>query len=340
MNNYFLNKKVLISVVIICVFIIFIILGFFYFKQPETKSIGEITYGYQNWPGVLPYLIAYDQGFFNEKGLKVNLVKEESYVKEIENLTLGKTDFVGDIALIDVVKEVSHGNNLKVVLATDYSNRADGIVARKDIDMVSKLKGKRVAVEEGTLGEYLLYDALKKNNLSLSDLKIVNLSAQEGAQAFIRGEVDAAVTYEPDLSQAVAGGNGLRPYTSLSSPGLIIDVLAFRPDFVAKNPDKVSAVVSAYIKAMDFFNANPEKSYIIGANYFGITPAEFKDQLAGIKLMNKEDNNLAMSYKTSVESLHGAVIQANEFLKNKGTIKDNVDSIEIIDPKFIRELNK
>lgn len=331
--------KRIINAIIVLVLFVIIAFGLFFYQQNKKPYIGKITYGYQNWPGVLPYLVAYDLGFFKEQGLEVKMVKEDSYVQEIDNLISGKTDFIGDIALIDVVKKASQGNKLKVVLATDYSNGADGIVVKKEIKTFGDLKSKKVAVEKDTLSEYLLYDALKKNDLNFNDIEEIDLSSQKGAEAFIKGEVDAVVTYEPELSKAVSNGNGYSLYTSLNSPGLIIDVLAFRDEFMQKNQNKVVAVVKAYVKAMDYIKNNPDKSYIIGAKYFKITSEEFKNQLAGIKLLNKEDNINALSYGASINSLHGAIIQANKFLIEKQSIKNEVDSIDIIEPKFIRDLN-
>jgi len=328
------------ALILIAVILISVIGGGIYiYQQTQPKQLGEITYGWNAWPGNLPYIIAYEQGFFKEQGLDVKFVKETGYGAMLNNFISGQTDFSG-IALIDVAEKVSKGNNLKVILAHDYSNGADGIVAKKEIKSISELKAKKVAIEIGTLGEYLLYDALKKYKLTLADITEINLSAQDAAQAFIRGEVDAAVTYEPDFSQAVNQGSGWRLYTSTDSPGLIIDVLAFKSDFVAQNPLKVAAVTRAYFKAMDFISANPEAAYEIGAKYFEITPSEFKDQLSGLKLLNLDDNLNLMAYGNGSDSLHGLIHQAYNFLKEKGIVLTPVDSTEIVEPKFIRELIK
>lgn len=316
------------------------VLGVFFYRQSQVKSLGQITFGWNAWPGVLPYLVAYDQGFFKAEGLEVKMVEEDSYGKMLNDLVAGKIDFSGDIALIDVVEKVSKGEGLKIISAVDYSNGADGIVAKKEIINISELKGKKVAVEKGTLGEYLLYDALKKNNLTLLDVQDVNMTAQEAVQAFIRGEVDAAVTYEPDYTQAVKDGNGWRIYTSADSPGLITDVTTFKSDFVAKNPAKISAVVKSYFKAVDFIAANPDKAYEIGAKYFKIKASEFKEQYTGVKQMTLEDNLSIMSYGSGSDSLHGLTQSTNNFLQIKGTLKGNVDSTEILDPRFIRELTQ
>lgn len=329
-----------ITIISLCIVSLIVIVGGVYvFGQFQTQSLGTIKYGYQTWPGVLPYLVAYDKGFYRSRGLDVVLVKEDSYVKELEDLISGNIDFSGDVALIDVVKNVSKGAKLNIILATDYSDGADGIVAKSSMKSVADLKGKNVAVEMGTLGEYLLHDALRKNNLGLTAVKEVNLSAQDAAQAFIDKKVDAAVSYEPSLSQAVKDGSGKILYSSSNSPGLIIDVLAFRSNYVKNNRAKVAAVVGAYAEAMDFIAKNPSEAYIIGAKYFGISVEQLVDQLKGIKLMSLGENMDLMAFGSGKDSIHGLINNAYDFLKSKGDIVSDVDTTEIVDPSFIRGVN-
>lgn len=323
--------------------IVLLVLGFFgafYYKNINKKYLGKITYGYEVWPGVLPYLIAYEKGFFAEQGLDVKLYKSQNYTQEIDDFLSGRVDFLGDYALIDVIKKVSTGEKVKVVLATDYSNGADGIVTDKSISNVSQLKNKKVAVEKNTLGEYLLYDALKKSNLSLSDLEEIDLSAQDSAKAFVDKKVDACVTYEPDLSKAIKEGNGNLIYNSSQSPGLIIDTLVFRPEFIEKNPSKVLAVVKAYFNAVNFIEKNNDEAYSIGAKYFDITKEDFKKQYEGIKQVSFIENMTLMSFGSGRDSLHGLVSSACDFLQTKDILHAKVDSLEIIDPQFVRALSK
>lgn len=299
-----------------------------------------VKYGFIPFPGTFPYLVAIDKGFFQEEGVDVVIVDEEDYTKMNEKVATGAIDFQSQYVLIDVVDAVSRGKDLKVVMATDFSNGADAIVAKKTIETVVDLKGKKVGVASGTLSQYLLSDALKKFKLTLADVTQVDLSSLDAASAFIAGEVDAAVSWEPDVSKAVNEGNGVRLYTSVESPGLIIDTLAFRSEFVKLYPERVAGVVRGYMKAMDFIAKNPDAAYEIGANYSKISPAEFSEQLKGVKLMTKDDNASLMVYKSSIDSLHGAVNQANQFLKDIGVTTATVDSTQIIDPTFIRGLNK
>lgn len=78
---------------------------------------------------------------------------------------------------------------------SDYNNQ--GIVAKPEagIKNPSDLKGKKIAVNRGGTGEYLLYKALDKGGLDDSEVEIVYLPPTEAGPAFESGEVDAWATW-------------------------------------------------------------------------------------------------------------------------------------------------
>lgn len=330
------------TALIITTFVLLAILtaGGFFYQRSQPKFLEKVTYGFIAFPGTLPYLVAKDQGFFQEEGVDVEIVDDTDYVKMNEDVATGAVDFQSQYVLIDVVDAVSRGKKLSIVMATDYSDGADAIVAKKEIRTVADLKGKKIGVAKGTLSQYLLSDALKKSSLSLSDVIEVDLTSADAVSAFISGDVDAAVSWEPDVTKAVTDGGGWRLYTSAESPGLIIDCLVFRSEFVRKYPKKVTGVIRGYMKGMNFISANPEKSYEIGAAYMKVSAAEFRKQMKGVKLMTKDDNLNLMKYGPGFASLHGSINRAYQFLNGIGTITNPVDSTQIIDPGFVRELNK
>jgi NitT/TauT family transport system substrate-binding protein len=313
--------------------------GFVYYQQFVTKSLGTVVCGLNVWPGNLPNLVAYDMGFFKRNGLDVKMAEINDYSKLTADFNSGKVDFSG-FALNDVIAQAGQGNDLKVVLAQDFSNGADGIVAKKDLKNILDLKGKKIAVAKNTLSEYLLIDALKKNNLSLADIQEVDLSAPEAAQAFIKGEVDAAVTWEPDYSEAVKKGDGWKIYTSANSPGLIVDALVFKGSFIKNNHDKVAAVVKSYFEGMDYISTNPETAFEIGAKYSQISVPDFKRQYSGLEQVALAKNLRVMSFSNSSDSLHKLTKDISEYLLEKKLIKNSIDSTSIIDPQFIRGLIK
>ena len=97
-----------------------------------------------------------------------------------------------------VIAESQYDNNtLKIFSAVDESNGADGIIARNSIKNLADLKGKKVGVALNQTTHYLLQKALDKVGLSDNDLELVNMSSSDAGAAFITGELDAAVKWEP-----------------------------------------------------------------------------------------------------------------------------------------------
>lgn len=72
--------------------------------------------------------------------------------------------------------------------------------------------------------------------------------ASQHAQALRNGQVDAVVTFEPVRSQLLADGARLL-FSSAAVPGLIIDVLAVRPDLQPGQGDTLRALVAGSLQA-------------------------------------------------------------------------------------------
>ena len=104
--------------------------------------------------------------------------------------------------------------------------------------------------------------------MSMKDVRPSNLGPNPAAQAFAAGQFDAAVTYEPYMSGALKSvSDGRILISSKETPGVIIDTLAFQPDFIQKNPQAVKGVVAAWFEALDLIKKDPTESYkIMGAD--------------------------------------------------------------------------
>ena len=337
-----MKQKILIVVVFICV-ILLATWGWWrlnYSPLTENKPyLGEITFGWNAWPGVLPYLVALDKGFYQDEGLGASMKYEEDYMTLINDLESGIIDFSGAITLMDLL-ERAESKGLVTVVMTDYSNGADGIVASKEITSVLGLKNKKVAFEEGTFSEYLLQTALKKNGLSLADVTKVNATASEAATAFVEKRVDAAVTYDPEFTNAVKNGDGNRIFTSADVPGFIADVLAFKKDFVEKNSPQVEAVLRAYFRAVEYIKNNKKESYDIGAKYFKISVQDFAEQIQGVKQVDYKDNLTAFSHFPGQESIYTSGRLLNSFLIEQKKLKDYMNLDEVLLSEFLRRVNK
>jgi NitT/TauT family transport system substrate-binding protein len=111
--------------------------------------------------------------------------------------------------------------------------RRDGMAVRNNIAKIADLKGKTVAASApGTAPYFTLAWFLKKNGLSVKDVTVVNLEPGRAAQAFVAGQNDAAMTYEPYLSTVRDNPQaGKIIATTLDYP-MIMDTFGCTPKFL------------------------------------------------------------------------------------------------------------
>src|SRR5690606_17852625 len=121
-----------------------------------------------------------------------------------------------------------------VVFQVDWSRGGDAIVARRGVNSFNDLKGKQVAVTPSTPSMTFLIYMLEAANLTLSDIKMVEVpTAIDAATAFKSGKVDAAVVWSPDdeiIIREVAGAKILQSTREASH--IIADVFIAKKSFV------------------------------------------------------------------------------------------------------------
>ena len=75
------------------------------------------------------------------------------------------------------------------------------------ITSMADLKGKKVALTEGTILQYTVVEALEKAGLSYSDITPVNLAPADSLTAYQSGDVDAVAVLGPQLAQLSMAGD-------------------------------------------------------------------------------------------------------------------------------------
>ena len=79
--------------------------------------------------------------------------------------------------------------------------------------------------------------------MSVDDVIKENMTAADAGAAFVANRVDAAVTWEPWLTRGKATDHGKVLVDTSSTPGVIIDVLAFRSDVVKTRGDDIRKII-------------------------------------------------------------------------------------------------
>lgn len=100
----------------------------------------------------------------------------------------------------DTLVTGSGGGKGIIIMATDYSNGNDTVIAKpgiKDIKDIKALKGKKVGVKVGLVDHLLLLDAFKKSSMNPKDVTLVNSKTNELPQVLASGQVDAVAYWQP-----------------------------------------------------------------------------------------------------------------------------------------------
>jgi NitT/TauT family transport system substrate-binding protein len=335
-------KKIILSAAILWGLIVAILL----WRQYTPKEEGPKTTGLPmkvaryNWPGMYWVEIAHKKGWFKETGLNVQLIDTNpDYYGSLDSMVDGKMD-VNGYYFFDLINYRLKGADLIAVINQDNSFGVDAIVAKKGIETIRDLKGKTIGLTKETYLEYLLSISLARTALTLHDVTIVDMPGEKTVEEFIKGNVDAIVTWEPFVTEAINKGSGRRLFDTSEIPGIMPGVCAFHKSFIEKRPEDIQAYVNVWHKTTRFIKENPKEAFGIIADIYNVAPGEVQALTQADKILDLRDNLTAFSYGTGFESLHGTARQINNFMINKGMTDKQLDSTEFLDVRFIRTLKR
>ena len=294
----------------------------------ETK----VAIGMSGWTGFAPLTLAKEAGLFKKHGLDVSIKK---IPQKDRHLVLAS----GDIQCAATTVETwivwnANGVPTTQIFQLDKSYGADGMVVKPGITKITDLKGKTVAASAPDTAPYFtLAWMLKKNGLSLKDVKIVNLEPQAAANAMIAGtaDLDAAMTYEPYLSAVRAKPEaGKIIATTLDYP-MVMDTFGCTPKFLADNPKAAQGLANAYFDALDMIKADPKKSFeIMGADVKSSGEA-FEGSQKFLRWQDRAANQKFFAGEHAAFSK-----EAGELLLEAGIIKALPDMGKLVDTRFIK----
>jgi NitT/TauT family transport system substrate-binding protein len=292
----------------------------------ETK----VGIGISGWTGFAPLTLAKEAGIFKKNGLDVSIRK---IPQKDRHLAIAS----GDIQCAATTVETwiiwnANGVATKQIFQLDKSYGADGMAVRNDIKAIKDLKGKTVlASAPGTAPYFTLAWFLKKNGLSVKDVTVANLEPAAAAQAFISGQGDAALTYEPYLSSVrAAPDKGKIIATTLDYP-MIMDTVGCTPKFIADNPKAAKAMADSYFEALDMISKDQAKAYEIMGADVKQSGEQFGNSAKYLRWQDKAANQ-----KFFAGEFQAFTKEAADLLLEIGIIKSIPKIDDIVDTSFIK----
>ena len=293
-------------------------------------SQDKVNVGISGWTGFAPLTLAVQAGVFKKHGVEVTIKK---IPQQSRHLAIAS----GDIQCAATTAETwlvwnANGVATRQIFQMDKSYGADGMVVRGNIQKITDLKGKTVAASApGTAPYFTLAWFLKKNGLSVKDVTVVNLEPGPAAQAFVAGQNDAAMTYEPYLSTVRSNpAAGKIIATTLDYP-MIMDTFGCTPKFLADNPKAAQALTDSYFDAIDLIAKEPKKSFEIMGADVKQTGEQFE---ASQKYLRWQDR--AANKKFFAGELKQFSKEAADLLLEIGIIRQVPDLNSLTDTRFIQ----
>src|SRR5437660_5294221 len=200
-------------------------------KKNRRSGAPGFVLNVDTWVGYAPFWLAKDKGFFQEGGLDLNIVTMPDVGQRKASMLTGSSDGIAetvDMLVLDREEKVPS----IAVMVIDFSNGADGILATDQVKSIQDLRGKRIAVQKNYASEALLNYILKKQGLKPTDVEKIDMEGGAAGAAFVSGQVDVAVTFEPWLSKAKERRGGKVLLSSAAVRGVIVDILSIRKDYL------------------------------------------------------------------------------------------------------------
>lgn len=299
---------------------------------PAAAQETPVAIGISGWTGFAPLTLAKEAGLFRKNGLDVTIKK---IPQKDRHLAIASGDVQCAATTVETwVVWNANGVATTQIFQLDKSYGADGMVVKPGITKIADLKGKTVAASApGTAPYFTLAWMLKKNGLSVKDVKVVNLEPQAAANAMIAGnnDIDAAMTYEPYLSAVRAKPEaGKIIATTLDYP-MVMDTFGCTPKFLKDNPKAAKALADGYFAALEMIKAEPKKSFEIMGADVKQTGEAFEKSQAFLRWQDKAANQKFFAGEHAQFSKEAA-----DLLLEVGIIKQVPDLKTLADTSFIK----
>lgn len=301
----------------------------------QVSAATKVVVGHDLWIGYSGVFIAQEKGYFKEAGLDVELKPFSNPGETLPAMAAGKLD-IGLTTLQNLVLLNGTSDITAVTIGLiDASNGADAVVAKDSIKSLADLKGKKVGATLGEVNHFLLLVGLEKAGLKESDIVLTNMSADDAGAAFVAGQLDAAVTWEPWVTKAKSAG-GHTVFTSLEIPDTIMDCIAVPKASVEAKRATYAAFIAAVDKGVAFLRKSPDEAYPLIAKYLGATNDDVKGMLEGDKVYSLADNRALIGSSGTSAPVYTTLSRIVSFTKGKGLIQRDVEPASIVNPSIVR----
>jgi NitT/TauT family transport system substrate-binding protein len=300
----------------------------------HAQTLKPLRVAHDFWVGYAGFYVAVHKGWFKQAGIKLDEKTFSTPGDGLPALLAGDVDV--HLAPLDTfVTAVDRADDsVRVIGLVDSSAGADAVIAGKAIANVAALKGRTIGVSLGQTNHMLLLKALTASRLTAKDVKLVNLNGDDAGNAFAAGKVDAAVTWEPFITQGLSKGGHVL-YSTKDTPDLIINGVGVRPATIAAKRTELIAFLKALYRGTDWAQKNPGEAAAIVAKALEQTPADVREMMRKDRLYGRADSIALIG----TADAPGKVVKTTEeigiFLRENGITTRDVNAASMFDASLL-----
>lgn len=301
----------------------------------EEKTAFKVAWSiYVGW---MPWEYAAKEGIVkkwaDKYGITIDVVLINDYVESINQYTAGGFDGCVMTNMDALTIPAAGGVDSTALIVGDFSNGNDGIVL-KGKRSLADIKGLKVNLVELSVSHYLLARALDGIGLTEKGITVVNTSDADIVAAFSAPEVQALVTWKPQLSAVLAMPEAHNVFDSSRIPGEIIDLMVVSTKTLKDNPSFGKALVGAWYETMALMqrdDAAGKAAREVMAKASGTDLAGFDGQLATTKMFYFPKDAVGF---TESEALVGTMKKIVAFSFTHGLMGDGARSEDAVGMEF------
>ena len=310
--------------------------------------------GINTWAGHAPGIV-FNNGmdpnggsqYKSKYGMDVKFVLLEDPAAKLAAFRSGQVDIMWN-TVDNWAREASilaeNNQQAKSIIMQDWSRGGDGIVALTSIRSVEDLKGHKIACTQFTPSHFLLLYLLAQSGLTpqergeVENSIVFTTDAPAAAAAFKAKQVDAAVTWEPDLSGAVTA-RGSEAHVLISTQAathIIADTLCASQAVITQAPETIRDFVRGWLDGIEMIKNNPNGSYEVVGRALKLDNETVSGMLSGLKLTPFADN--AQFYGLTGPKSHYETLFDTAFViwRKKGLVSKTVDAKGWADTRFLQ----
>lgn len=311
-------------------------------SAPAMAAKPDIVIGYEN-NGADPYMVTQGLGLF-QKNIdgNVSLKFFDSGPAAMSALASNSLNFMCGLGVPPFVAAVSQGLPLAIIYNQERYTTAAGIAVRPGagINSIADLKGKKIAIVQGSQASFELATFLARANLPFAAVGQINMSPPEMRVAYTTKSIDAAIVWDPvfDALQA-EGAKVLKTDAELPRDASSYNICIADRDWVKAHP----ALATEFVKALDggvtYTQQHPNKALALMAAQAGIDPKTAAVELKGYEIFSAKDQGTSNVLGTGNGVAEAATAKT---LANTSTVLMQIgrittplsDPAKAVDPSF------